>query len=175
MMLSPGYIYEKAPDQNGFLHRDGSKKLFKDILSTQEELEVQPLPLFLKFLQGDFDFECTPWGSPAYNVFGWQKPCYLLQDGYVKTFKEYIEDTAWENTATRARTPSARTAWSIAASSLRRRRHLRSWAGSTRRPKRSSAPNLSATPCPPTSRLIPRTSTSRWKEPLHHPERRRAR
>jgi len=96
MMLSPGYIYEKAPDQEGFLHRDTSKSLFKSILSNpKKSWKFNLSPLFLKFLQGDLDFECTPWGSPAYNVFGWQKPCYLLQDGYVKTFKEYMEDTDW--------------------------------------------------------------------------------
>ena len=106
MMLSPGYIYEKAPDQNNFLHKDTSKKLFKDILSNpKKSWKFNLSPLFLKFLQGDLDFECTPWGSPAYNVFGWQKPCYLLQDGYVKTFKEYIEDTAWENYGNKSSNP----------------------------------------------------------------------
>jgi hopanoid biosynthesis associated radical SAM protein HpnH len=105
MMLSPGYIYEKAPDQNGFLHRDGSKKLFKDILSNpKKSWKFNLSPLFLKFLQGDMDFECTPWGSPAYNIFGWQKPCYLLQDGYVKTFKEYLE-LDWENYGNKSANP----------------------------------------------------------------------
>ena len=54
-------------------------------------------PLFLEFLMGDRNYECTPWGSPAYNIFGWQKPCYLLQDGYADSFKELIETTNWEN------------------------------------------------------------------------------
>ena len=62
-------------------------------------------PLFLKFLQGDLDFECTPWGSPAYNIFGWQKPCYLLQDGYVNTFKEYLELTDWDNYGNKSDNP----------------------------------------------------------------------
>jgi hopanoid biosynthesis associated radical SAM protein HpnH len=106
MMLSPGYIYEKAPDQQNFLHRDTSKKLFKDILSNPKKTwKFNLSPLFLKFLQGDLDFECTPWGSPAYNVFGWQKPCYLLQDGYVKTFKEYIELTDWDNYGNKSSNP----------------------------------------------------------------------
>ncbi len=106
MMLSPGYIYEKAPDQANFLHRDTSKKLFKDILSNpKKSWKFNLSPLFLKFLQGDLDFECTPWGSPAYNIFGWQKPCYLLQDGYVKTFKEYIELTDWENYGNKSKNP----------------------------------------------------------------------
>jgi hopanoid biosynthesis associated radical SAM protein HpnH len=106
MMLSPGYIYEKAPDQEGFLHRDTSKSLFKSILSNpKKSWKFNLSPLFLKFLQGDLDFECTPWGSPAYNVFGWQKPCYLLQDGYVKTFKEYMEDTDWSNYGNKSSNP----------------------------------------------------------------------
>ncbi len=79
MMLSPGYTYEKAPDQENFLHRDQTKALFKQILQNpKKSWKFNLSPLFLKFLQGDLDFECTPWGSPAYNVFGWQKPCYLL-------------------------------------------------------------------------------------------------
>ena len=80
MMLSPGYTYEKAPDQKNFLHRDQTKALFKQILEhPKKSWKFNLSPLFLKFLQGDLDFECTPWGSPAYNIFGWQKPCYLLQ------------------------------------------------------------------------------------------------
>lgn len=106
MMLSPGYIYEKAPDQNGFLHRDNSQKLFKQILQNpKKSWKFNLSPLFLKFLQGDLDFECTPWGSPAYNIFGWQKPCYLLQDGYVKTFKEYLELTDWDNYGNKSSNP----------------------------------------------------------------------
>ena len=53
-------------------------------------------PLFLEFLMGDRDYECTPWGSPSFSIFGWQKPCYLLQDGYTETYKELIETTKWE-------------------------------------------------------------------------------
>jgi len=106
MMLSPGYIYEKAPDQNKFLHRDQTTALFKQILQQpKKSWKFNLSPLFLKFLQGDLDFECTPWGSPAYNVFGWQKPCYLLQDGYVKTFKEYLELTDWDNYGNKSSNP----------------------------------------------------------------------
>ena len=105
-MLSPGYIYEKAPDQNKFLHRDQTTALFKQILQQpKKSWKFNLSPLFLKFLQGDLDFECTPWGSPAYNVFGWQKPCYLLQDGYVKTFKEYLELTDWDNYGNKSDNP----------------------------------------------------------------------
>ena len=106
MMLSPGYIYEKAPDQSKFLHRDQTTALFKQILQNPSKgWRFNLSPLFLKFLQGDLDFECTPWGSPAYNVFGWQKPCYLLQDGYVKTFKEYMELTDWDNYGNKSDNP----------------------------------------------------------------------
>ncbi len=97
MMLSPGYSYQKAPDQKSFLQRGTTTTLFKEILSKPKSTwRFNLSPLFLKFLQGDLDFECTPWGSPCFNVFGWQKPCYLLQDGYVATFKELMEDTEWE-------------------------------------------------------------------------------
>ena len=106
MMLSPGYTYEKAPDQEKFLHRDQTTALFKQILQNpKKSWRFNLSPLFLKFLQGDLDFECTPWGSPAYNVFGWQKPCYLLQDGYVKTFKEYLELTDWDNYGNKSSNP----------------------------------------------------------------------
>jgi hopanoid biosynthesis associated radical SAM protein HpnH len=106
MMLSPGYTYEKAPDQENFLHRDQTTALFKQILQNpKKSWRFNLSPLFLKFLQGDLDFECTPWGSPAYNIFGWQKPCYLLQDGYVKTFKEYLELTDWDNYGNKSDNP----------------------------------------------------------------------
>jgi hopanoid biosynthesis associated radical SAM protein HpnH len=97
MMLSPGYTYEKAPDQENFLHRDQTKALFKQILQNpKKSWRFNLSPLFLKFLQGDLDFACTPWGSPAYNIFGWQRPCYLLQDGYAPTFNQLIQETDWD-------------------------------------------------------------------------------
>ena len=98
MMLSPGYSYQKAPDQEHFLGRDRTKKLFHEILANRKKSwKFNLSPNFLEFLQGNVDYDCTPWGNPTFNVFGWQKPCYLLQDGYVPTFKELMEDTAWEN------------------------------------------------------------------------------
>jgi hopanoid biosynthesis associated radical SAM protein HpnH len=98
MMLSPGYSYQKAPDQEHFLQRQKTTKLFHDMLVNRKKgWKFNLSPLFLEFLQGNIDFECTPWGNPTYNIFGWQKPCYLLQEGYVQTFKELIDDTAWEN------------------------------------------------------------------------------
>ncbi|MEC7352681.1 MAG: adenosyl-hopene transferase HpnH [Planctomycetota bacterium] len=98
MMVSPGYAYDKAPDQSGFLKRAETNQLFEMILSNRKKgWRFNQSPLFLEFLMGKRDFECTPWGNPTYNIFGWQKPCYLLQEGYVDTFDELINDTEWDN------------------------------------------------------------------------------
>jgi len=97
MMLSPGYSYDKAPDQQHFLGRRKTRKLFSTILSNRDKnWKFNQSPLFLEFLMGRREYHCTPWGMPTYNVFGWQKPCYLLQDGYTDTFAELIETTEWE-------------------------------------------------------------------------------
>ena len=97
MMLSPGYPYEKAPDQEHFLHRNETISLFRRILSNPKRRWVfNQSPVFLEFLQGNFDLECTPWGNPTYNVFGWQKPCYLLQEGYCDTWQEMLDSTNWD-------------------------------------------------------------------------------
>jgi len=96
MMVSPGYAYDKAPDQKSFLGRRKTNDLFSMILSNRKKSwKFNMSPLFLEFLMGRRDFECTPWGSPAYNLFGWQKPCYLLQEGYFDSFKELIDGTDW--------------------------------------------------------------------------------
>lgn len=97
MMVSPGYAYPKAPDQKSFLReRRRTNEFFEMVLSNRKKRwKFNQSPLFLEFLMGRRDYECTPWGNPTYNVFGWQKPCYLLQDGYADTFKELIEDTEW--------------------------------------------------------------------------------
>ena len=96
MMVSPGYSYDKAPDQAHFLHRDRTNELFDLILSNRKRRwNFNQSPLFLEFLMGKRDYECTPWGNPTFNLFGWQKPCYLLQDGYVDTFNELMNDTDW--------------------------------------------------------------------------------
>jgi hopanoid biosynthesis associated radical SAM protein HpnH len=106
MMLSPGYSYQKAPDQEHFLPRDKTKKLFAQILKDRKKSWRYNLsPLFLEFLQGKYDFDCTPWGSPCYNIFGWQRPCYLLQDGYCQTFKELIETTDWSQYGHKSNNP----------------------------------------------------------------------
>jgi hopanoid biosynthesis associated radical SAM protein HpnH len=97
MMISPGYSYAKAPDQEHFLRRQRAHELFSRILSSpKRRWKFNQSPLFLQFLMGKRDYECTPWGNPTYNVFGWQRPCYLLQEGYAATFQELIESTKWE-------------------------------------------------------------------------------
>jgi hopanoid biosynthesis associated radical SAM protein HpnH len=106
MMLSPGYSYEKAPDQKHFLGRARTRRLFRAILSNRKSTwRFNQSPLFLEFLMGKRTYACTPWGMPTYNVFGWQKPCYLLQDGYVDTFQELLEITAWQNYGTESGNP----------------------------------------------------------------------
>ncbi len=96
MMLSPGYSYEKAPDQEHFLQRRKTIGLFRRLLGNRtSRWRFNQSPLFLEFLQGKWDLECTPWGNPTYNIFGWQKPCYLLQEGYVQTFQELLDSTDW--------------------------------------------------------------------------------
>ncbi len=98
MMVSPGYAYEKAPDQHNFLKRRDTNTLFEMILANRKKRwKFNQSPLFLEFLMGHRDYECTPWGNPTYNLFGWQKPCYLLQEGYYDTFEELLNDTDWEN------------------------------------------------------------------------------
>jgi hopanoid biosynthesis associated radical SAM protein HpnH len=106
MMVSPGYSYEKAPDQEHFLRRERSHKLFSKMFEDpKKSWQFNQSPLFLQFLMGKRDFECTPWGNPTYNVFGWQKPCYLLQDGYAKTFQELMEDTEWDKYGRKSQNP----------------------------------------------------------------------
>lgn len=99
MMISPGYSYEWAPDQEHFLKREQTKALFREILAPykagRKNWNFNHNPLFLDFLTGVKDYECTPWGSPSYSVFGWQKPCYLLNEGYYASFKELLENTDW--------------------------------------------------------------------------------
>jgi hopanoid biosynthesis associated radical SAM protein HpnH len=106
MMLSPGYSYEKAPDQQHFLGRARTRRLFRAILSNREkDWRFNLSPLFMEFLMGKRHYACTPWGMPTYNIFGWQKPCYLLQDGYADTFDELIRETPWESYGTESGNP----------------------------------------------------------------------
>jgi hopanoid biosynthesis associated radical SAM protein HpnH len=101
MQISPGYSYGWAPDQDHFLKREATRTLFRQILAPYKSgkkpnWNFNHNPLFLDFLTGEKDYECTPWGSPSYSVLGWQKPCYLLNDGYVTSFKELTETTDWK-------------------------------------------------------------------------------
>jgi hopanoid biosynthesis associated radical SAM protein HpnH len=98
--VSPGYAYERAPDQQHFLNRETTKNLFRDIFKRGDggkNWSFSQSGLFLDFLAGNQTYHCTPWGNPTRTVFGWQKPCYLLGEGYAKTFKELMEDTNWDN------------------------------------------------------------------------------
>jgi hopanoid biosynthesis associated radical SAM protein HpnH len=106
MMLSPGYSYDKAPDQKHFLGRARTRRLFRAILSNRKPTwQFNQSALFLEFLMGKRNYACTPWGMPTYNVFGWQKPCYLLQDGYADTFQELLQATEWQNYGTESGNP----------------------------------------------------------------------
>jgi len=106
MMLSPGYSYDKAPDQQHFLGRARIRRMFRSILSNRKaSWKFNMSPLFLEFLMGKRSYKCTPWGMPTYNLFGWQKPCYLLQDGYADTFAELMEATKWSEYGTESGNP----------------------------------------------------------------------
>ncbi len=100
LMISPGYSYEWAPDQEHFLKREQTQALFREILAPfkarQKNWNFNHNPLFLDFLIGEKNYECTPWGSPSYSVLGWQKPCYLLNEGHYATFQELLENTDWQ-------------------------------------------------------------------------------
>jgi len=106
MMVSPGYTYDKAPDQQHFLGKAKSRRMFRAILSNRKKnWEFNTHPLFSEFLMGKQNFECTPWGMPTYSIFGWQKPCYLLQDGYADTFDEMMETTKFEEYGAKSGNP----------------------------------------------------------------------
>jgi len=96
--ISPGYAYERAPDQAHFLNRRKTKELFRNVfaLGKGKKWNLTHSDMFLDFLAGNQEFHCTPWGMPTRNIFGWQKPCYLLGEGYAKTFAELMETTDWD-------------------------------------------------------------------------------
>jgi hopanoid biosynthesis associated radical SAM protein HpnH len=101
--VSPGYAYERAPDQQHFLHRDMTKQLFRGILSRGRggrNWAFSQSSLFIDFLAGNQSYRCTPWGNPTYTIFGWQKPCYLLGEGYAQSFKELMDGTDWDSYGT---------------------------------------------------------------------------
>jgi hypothetical protein len=96
--MSPGYAYERAPDQDHFLSRRKTKELFRRVfaLGRGKGWNLMHSSLFLDFLAGNQTYHCTPWGMPTRNIFGWQKPCYLLGEGYVNSFTELMETTDWD-------------------------------------------------------------------------------
>jgi len=98
MMISPAYAYEKAPDQDHFLGVQQTRKLFSEAFADgrRRRWRLNHSPLFLDFLEGKVDFDCTAWAIPSYSLLGWQRPCYLMNDGYVKTYRELVEETDWE-------------------------------------------------------------------------------
>jgi hopanoid biosynthesis associated radical SAM protein HpnH len=101
--VSPGYAYERAPDQAHFLNRAKTKQLFRDIFSRGrggKAWSFSQSGLFLDFLAGNQNYHCTPWGNPTRTVFGWQRPCYLLGEGYARTFRELMDETNWESYGT---------------------------------------------------------------------------
>ena len=102
VMISPGYAYERAPDQQHFLNRQKSKQLFRDIFRRGQGKgwKFNQSALFLDFLAGNQSYVCTPWGKPTRNVFGWQRPCYLLGEGYARTYRELMESTDWDRYGT---------------------------------------------------------------------------
>ena len=98
MMLSPAYAYEKAPDQDHFLGVEQTRELFRKAFAggNRRRWRLQHSPLFLDFLEGRADFPCTAWAIPTYSIFGWQRPCYLMNDGYVPTYRQLLEETDWD-------------------------------------------------------------------------------
>jgi hopanoid biosynthesis associated radical SAM protein HpnH len=99
MMISPAYAYEKAPDQEHFLGVEQTRRLFQAAFAggRRRRWRLNHSPLFLDFLEGKVDFQCTAWGIPSYSLFGWQRPCYLMSDGYTETYKELLETTDWDS------------------------------------------------------------------------------
>jgi hopanoid biosynthesis associated radical SAM protein HpnH len=98
MQISPGYAYEKAPDQEHWLGVDETRELFRKAFADgrRKKWRLNHSPVFLDFLEGKRELSCTAWGIPSYSLLGWQKPCYLLDDGYAKTYKELIDETDWD-------------------------------------------------------------------------------
>lgn len=100
--VSPGYAYERAPNQDHFLHRNRTKELFRDIfrLKGEKKWRFSQSSLFMDYLAGNQQYHCTPWGNPTRNIFGWQRPCYLLGEGYAPTFRALMDETEWDKYGT---------------------------------------------------------------------------
>jgi len=97
MMISPAYAYEKAPDQDHFMGVEQTRRLFAEAFAQgrRRRWRLNHSPLFLDFLEGKVDFPCTAWGIPSFSVLGWQRPCYLMADGYASSYRELVETTDW--------------------------------------------------------------------------------
>jgi hopanoid biosynthesis associated radical SAM protein HpnH len=97
MMISPAYAYEKAPDQDHFLGVEQTRRLFREAFSggARRRWRLNHSPLFLDFLEGKVEFDCTAWAIPSFSVLGWQRPCYLMSDGYAASYRELVEETDW--------------------------------------------------------------------------------
>ena len=97
-MVSPGYSYAAAPDQEHFLGKARTREFFRRVFARPgtRRWRFNQSPLFLEFLTGARDYDCTPWGIPTYSIFGWQRPCYLLQEGYAKSYRELLDATRWQ-------------------------------------------------------------------------------
>src|SRR5579864_8797974 len=99
MQIAPGYAYEKAPDQEHFLGVERTRAIFREAFGggRRKKWHLNHSPLYLDFLEGKIDFPCTAWGIPSYSIFGWQRPCYLMADGYASTYRELVETTDWDS------------------------------------------------------------------------------
>ncbi len=147
----PGYAYEKAPDQEHWLGVEQTRELFRKAFDggRRKKWRLNHSPVFLDFLEGKVDLNCTAWAIPSYSLLGWQKPCYLLDDGYVSTYRELIDETDWDAFGRGARTNGAPTAWRTADTS--RQQSSRRWGGrcashSARRPEAEGGSPRSARP-----------------------------
>lgn len=98
MMISPAYAYEKAPDQEHFPGVEQTRRLFRAAFADgrRRRWRLNHSPLYLDFLEGRADYQCTAWGIPSYSIFGWQRPCYLMSDGYASSYRELLEETDWD-------------------------------------------------------------------------------
>ena len=141
MMISPAYAYEKAPDQEHFLGVQQTRELFRKAFADgrRKRWRLNHTPLFLDFLEGKVDFECTAWGIPSYSLFGWQRPCYLMSDGYAETYQELLETTDWD-----AYGRGTRPALRELHGPLRLRAHGRDGHAVARRSLRAAAPQLNS-------------------------------
>ena len=97
MQISPGYAYERAPDQEHFLGVERTRAIFREAFADgkRKKWRLNHSPLYLDFLEGIVDFPCTAWAIPSYSVLGWQRPCYLMNDGYVRSYRDLLDTTEW--------------------------------------------------------------------------------